>query len=78
MCQQNMMEVMSSEDEDDKTSSDDEAGDHNARYSFLGFVAQDSSDTLVESTLDDDELARTALSCHLSLDLFCQDMRAAW
>ena len=76
VCQQNMMEVMSSEDEDDITSSDVEAGDHNARCSFLGFAAQDSPGMLVEGFLEDEELARTALSCHLSLDLFCQDMNA--
>ena len=32
----------------------------------------------MESFLEDEELARTALSCHLSLDLFCQEMRVAW
>ena len=29
---------------------------------------------LVESFLEDEELARTALSCQVSLDLFCHEM----
>ena len=33
---------------------------------------------LVDSFLEDEELTRTALSCHLSMDLLCQEMRAAW
>ena len=32
---------------------------------------------LVESFLEDEELARTALSCHLSMDVLCQEMQAA-
>ena len=33
---------------------------------------------LVDSFFEDEELTRTALSCHLSMDLLCQEMRAAW
>ena len=56
------------EDEDDTTSSVDEEGEHNAWNLFLDVAAQDSLGMLVERFLEDEELARTALSCHLSLE----------
>ena len=77
MCQQSMLQVMLSEKEVDATSSD-EAGEHKAWNLFLDVVAQDSPGMLMESFFVDEELARTTLSCHLSLDLFCQEMLVAW
>ena len=77
MCQQSMLEVMSSDDEDDSFSSDEE-GEHNVLKLFLEVVEQSRSGMLVESFLGDGELARTALSCHLSMDLLCQEMSDAW
>ena len=59
---------MSSEDEDDITSSDGE-GEHNGWNLFLDVVAQNSPCMLVESFFEDGERARTALNCHLSMDL---------
>ena len=58
--------------------SDDEEGEHNALNLFLDVVAQSSSGMPVGSFLEDEELARTALSCHLSMDLLCQEMSDAW
>ena len=69
MCQQSMLEVMSS---------DDEEVEHNVLNLFVDVVEQSSSGTQVESFLEDEELARTALSCHLSMDLLCQEMLDAW
>ena len=53
MCQRSMLEVMSSDDEDDVISSDHEEGEHNVLNVFLDVVAQDSSGTLVGSFLED-------------------------
>ena len=72
-----MLEVMSSEDEDGLFSSDEE-GEHNVLRPSLDVVAQSSSGMLVESYLADAELARTALSCRLSMDLQCHGMPDAW
>ena len=41
---------------------------------LLEMVRQSRSGTRVEGFLEDEELARTALSCHLSMDLLCQHM----
>ena len=51
---------MSSEDEDDPVPSDEE-GEHTVLNLFLEVVGQGRSGRLVESLLDDEELARTAL-----------------
>ena len=53
MCQQSLSHRLSSEDEDDTISSDEE-GEHSARNLCLGAVAQDSPGMLVESFLDDE------------------------
>ena len=58
--------------------SNGEEGEHNALNLFLDVVAQSSSGMLVGSFLEDEELARTALNCHQSLDLLCQEMSDAW
>ena len=55
-----------------------EEGEHSAWNLSLDAVAPDSPGTLVESFPEDEELARTALSCHHSLDFFCQEVHAAW
>ena len=47
MSQQRMLEVMSSEDEDDLFSSD-EKGEHDVLYLFVEVVGQSSPGTLVE------------------------------
>ena len=39
---------------------------------------QSRSGMRVESFLEAEELARTALSCHLSTDLLCLEMSDAW
>ena len=57
-------------------SSDEESG-NNASNPFLDVVAQSSSGILVESFFADEELAKTALSCHLSMDHLCQEMQSA-
>ena len=69
MCQQSMQKVVSS---------DDEEGEHNVLNLFLDVVSPNSSGVLVESSLEDERLARTALSCHYSMDLLCQEMQVAW
>ena len=60
---------MLSSDEDDK---------HNAWNLSLEVAEQSRSGTRVDSFFEDMELARTALSCHLSMDLLCQEMSDAW
>ena len=69
--------MLSSEDEDDIISSDEE-DEHNAWNLFLEVEGQSLLDMLVESFLENEELAGTALSCHLSMDLLCQEMSDAW
>ena len=60
----------------DETTSSDEEEEHNAWNLFLDVVAQYSPGMRVESFLEDKELARTVLSCHLSMDLFCKELHA--
>ena len=69
LCSFSMLDVKSSEDEDDLFSSDEEGG-HNVWIIFLEVVRQ----SFGEGFFEDEELARTALSCHLSMDLVCQGM----
>ena len=69
--------MLPSEDEDDMISSDEE-DEHDAWNLFLDIVEQSRSGMLVVSFLEDEELARTALSCHLAMDILCQEMQAAW
>ena len=45
---------------------------------FLDVVVQGRSGILVESVLEDEEHARTALGFHLSMDLLFQEMLDAW
>ena len=76
LAQQSMLEVMSSEDDDDFFP--DEEGEPNVMNLFLEVVAQTSSGMRVASFLEDEELARRALSCHRSMDFLCQEVQAAW
>ena len=64
-----MLEVMSS---------DNEEGKHNVLNLFLDVVGTSCWSMLVESFLEDKELARTTLKCHLSVDHLCQEMQVAW
>ena len=70
MCQQSLLDMLSSEDEDDMISSDEEV-EHDAWNLFVDNVGQSRSGMLVVSFLEDEELARTALSCHLAMDILC-------
>ena len=69
--------MLSSEDEDDMISYDEEDED-DAWNLLLDIVGQSYSGMLVVSFLEDEEFARTALSCHLVMDILCQEMQAAW
>ena len=62
-----MLEVMFSNDED---------GEQSVGNLFLEVVEQSRSGMLVAS-FEDEERARIALSCHLSVDLHCQEMQVA-
>ena len=77
LAQQSELEVMSSEDDDDLFFPDEE-GEHNVMNLFLEVVGQTSSGMRVASFLEDEELARRALSCHRSMDFLCQEIQAAW
>ena len=68
MCQQNLLDRWSSEYEDNIVVSHEE-DEHHASNLFSDAVAQDSPDMLVGSFLEDEGLARTALSCLLSMNL---------
>ena len=59
-CQQNLLDMLSSEDEDDISSSDEE--DEHSAWDFFREVVGQSSGMLVVSFIEDEELARTALS----------------
>ena len=69
---------MSSEDDDDDLFFPDEEGEHNVMNLFLEVEGQTSSGMRVASFLEDEELARRALSCHRSMDFLCQEIQAAW
>ena len=74
MCGLRMMEEMSS----GTTSEDEEYKEHNVGNLSLEVVEQGWSGGLVCLFLEDWELSRAALSCHLALDLLCQEMQEAW
>ena len=63
-CASRVNKACSHEDEDDITSSDEE-GEHNVWNCFQEVLASDSPGMLLESFFEDEELTRTALSCHL-------------
>ena len=57
--------------------SSDEEEEHTVWNLFPGSCGAKSG-MRAESCLEDEELARTALSCHLSTDLLCPEMSDAW
>ena len=67
--------MLSSEDEDDIVSSDEE-GEHHVLNPLLEVVGRPGM--LMGSFLEDEELSRTALSCHLSMDLLCSLRTEGW
>ena len=56
----------------------EEYGEHNVGNVSLEVVKQGWSGWLVHLFLEDWELARVAVSCHLAFDLLCQEMQVAW
>ena len=60
------MEGMSSDDEHDLLSSDDEEGEHNVENFML---AHPACRPLLQGFSHDEELCKVALSCHFSLDV---------
>ena len=52
--------------------------EHNVESLALNVMRQDQSGENISLFLEDWELARVALSCHIALDLLCQEMQEAW
>ena len=80
MCQQSVFDyvMLFSEDEGDRISTDEE-DEHNAWICSWTLLGQSRSGMWVDSFLEDEGLARTAPSCHLSTDLLFQEMSdACW
>ena len=69
MCELRMLDIISS---------DDEEGKQNVLNLFLDIVEHSSLGKLVESSFEDEELARRALRYHLAMDLLCQEVQADW
>ena len=57
------------------TSGDDEEYGHNNKCQAIEVIGQDWSSEVVALFLEDWELGRVALSCHMAMDLLCQEMR---
>ena len=51
--------------------------EHNGDNLAIEVVGQNWSSEVISLFLEDWEVGRVALSCHLSMDLFCQEMRDA-
>ena len=61
------------------TSGDDEEYGHNNECLGIKVIGQDWSSEVVALFLQDWELGRVALSCHMAMDLLRQEMRdACW
>ena len=71
-----MTEVMSSEDEDDLFSFDEE-GEHNVENIMWCSIAQHACSPLLRGFLHEEELCKVALTCHSALDVVfsCQGLR---
>ena len=54
-----------------------EVHEHNNKCRQLKSLGQDLSSEVVALFLEDWELGRAALSCHITMDLLCQEMRGA-
>ena len=52
--------------------------EHNVESLAFHFIGLNWSGEKVSLFLEDLELARVALSCHVALDLLCQEMHEAW
>ena len=52
--------------------------EHNVESLAVNFVQQDHSGEQISLTLEDWELGSVALSCHIALDMLCQEMHEAW
>ena len=52
--------------------------EHNVESLALDATRQDQSGEKISLFLEDWELARAALSCHIALDMLCQAMDEAW
>ena len=62
-----------------ETYCDDEENGHNNECRAIEVIGQDWSGEVVSLFFEDWELGRVALSCHMAVDLFCQEMRdACW
>ena len=56
-----------------------EVYEHNNECRAIEVIGQDWSSELVAPFLEDWELGRVALSCHMALDVLCQEIRdACW
>ena len=61
------------------TSGDDEEDGDNNECRAIEVIGQDWSSEVVALILEDWELGRVAVSCHMTMDLLCQEMRdACW
>ena len=52
--------------------------EHNVGNLAIEVVGQNWSSEVISLFFEDWEVGRVALSCHLSMDLLCQEMRDAW
>ena len=52
--------------------------EHNVESLALNVMGQDQSGEKISLFLEDGELARVALSCHIALNMLCQEMHQAW
>ena len=55
-----------------------ESYEHNVDNLAIEVVGQNWSSEVISLFLKDWEVGRVALSCHLSMDLLCQETRDAW
>ena len=58
--------------------SSSEQCEHNVESLALNVLGPDQSDDKISLFLEDWELARVAWSCHIALDMLCQEMHEAW
>ena len=64
--------------EESEGDSSSEQSEHNVESLALNAVGQDQSGEKFTLFLEDWELGRVALSCHIALDMLCQEMHEAW
>ena len=61
-----------------ETSCGGEEYEHNNERPAIEVIGQDWSSEVVALFLEDWELGRVALTCHMAMDLLCQEMRDAY